>query len=130
ETLMAGLVPVAHGPLDPSSREFKATESSLVRYNYDPRQAGALIEAIGYQRGPDGVFRDAAGQPLSLEVRGAASRDIQVKGLFPIANNWQQVGVAAEPVVISAQQASDLQDQSTFHAFQLVRQDYHLNRLI
>jgi peptide/nickel transport system substrate-binding protein len=129
DTLMAGLVPLANGPLDPNSREFKATEASAVKYEFDPRRAVQLIEGIGYTRGADGMFRDAAG-PLGVDIRGAASRDIHVKGLFPIANNWQAVGVGAETVVISAQQASDLQDQATFRAFQLVRQDYHLNRLI
>jgi hypothetical protein len=53
-----------------------------------------------------------------------------VKGLFPVADYWQKVGVPTEPVVISAQQASDPQDQATFHSFQLVRQDYHLLRLL
>src|SRR5439155_10216335 len=85
---------------------------------------------IGYAKGADGMFRDGAGQPLAVEIRGAATRDIHVKGLFPIVDAWQKVGVGGEPVVVSAQQASDLQDQATFHAFQLVRQDYHLNRLI
>src|SRR5207253_8088917 len=130
DTLMYSLVPIANGPLDPDSREFKATESSLVRYPYDPQRATQLIEGIGYAKGADGMFRDGAGQPLAVEIRGAATRDIHVKGLFPIVDAWQKVGVGGEPVVVSAQQASDLQDQATFHAFQLVRQDYHLNRLI
>jgi peptide/nickel transport system substrate-binding protein len=130
DTLMYGLVPVTDSPLDPNSREYKATEASLVRYPFDQRRAVQLIEGLGFVRGGDGTFRDPAGQPLSVEIRGAATRDIHVKGLFPIVDNWQKVGLAAEPVVISAQQASDLQDQATFKAFQLVRQDYHLNRLI
>lgn len=131
DSLMAGLVPLAHGPLDPSSREFKATEASTVKYEFDPRRATQLIESIGYTRGVDGMFRDGAGQPLAVDIRGAASRDIHVKGLFPIANNWQQVGVGAETVVISAQQASDLRDQAEgYRAFQLLRQNYHLARLV
>jgi len=128
--LMYGLVPVTNSPLNPTTREYKATQSSVVDYPFDPQRAGQLIGDIGYTRGPDGMFRDAAGQPLYAEIRGAASRDIHVKGLFPIVDNWQKVGVGSDPIVISAQQASDLQDQATFHAFQLVRQDYGLNRLI
>jgi ABC-type transport system substrate-binding protein len=101
-----------------------------VRHPYDPRRAVQILEGIGLVRGADGNFRDATGQPIPVEIRGAATRDIHVKGLFPIVDNWQKIGLAAEPNVISAQQASDLQDQATFKAFQLVRQDYHLNRLI
>ncbi len=130
DTLMAGLVPVAHGPLDVNSREFKATEASLVKYEYDPRRATQMLQALGYTAGSDGMLRDGSGQPLPVEVRGYASRDIQVKGLFPVADNWQRIGVAAEPLVLSAQQASDPQDQATFRSFLLVRQDYHLNRLV
>lgn len=127
---MSGLVPVADSPLPPTSREYRATESSLVRHPYDPQRAAQLIEGVGYVRGPDAVFRDPTGQPLSVEIRGAASRDIQVKGLFPVADNWQRVGVAVDQVVISAQQASDTRDQSTFRAFQLMRLGFGVSRLV
>jgi peptide/nickel transport system substrate-binding protein len=130
DTLMAGLVPVAHGPLDVNSREFKATEQSLVKYDYDPRKAAQMLQELGYSSGADSVARDGAGQSLTVELRGYAARDIQVKGLFPIADSWQRIGVIAEPQVLSAQQASDRQDQATFRSFLLVRQDYHLNRLV
>jgi peptide/nickel transport system substrate-binding protein len=130
DTLMMGLVLMAHGPLDVSSREFRATEASLVRYTYDPRRAGQMLQELGYTPGGDNLLRDGSGQPINVEVRGYASRDIQIKGLFPISDNWQRVGVAAEPQVLSAQQASDRQDQATFKSFLLVRQDYHLNRLV
>jgi peptide/nickel transport system substrate-binding protein len=101
-----------------------------VKYSYDPRRAAQLMESISLSRGSDGLVRDASGQPLTVELRGAASRDIHVKGLFPIANDWQQVGVTTDTVVVSNQQASDLQDQATFKAFQLTRTGYHLNRLV
>jgi peptide/nickel transport system substrate-binding protein len=130
DTLMAGLVPVANGPLDVSSREFKATEASLVKYDYNPRRATEILQGIGYTPGSDGMLRDASGPLGPVEVRGYASRDIQVKSVFPVADNWQRIGVAAEPQVLSAQQASDPQDQATFRSFLLVRQDYHLNRLV
>jgi peptide/nickel transport system substrate-binding protein len=130
DTLMAGLVPVAHGPMDVNSREFKATEASLVKYDYDPRRAAQMLQGLGYTLGSDNLLRDGSGQMIPVELRGYAARDIQVKGLFPIADNWQRVGVAAEPQVLSAQQASDRQDQATFKSFLLVRQDYHLNRLV
>jgi peptide/nickel transport system substrate-binding protein len=130
DTLMYGLVPVTDSPLDPNSREYKATEASAVRHPYDPRRATQILEGIGLVRGAEGSFRDGSGQPVAVDIRGAATRDIHVKGLFPIVDNWQKIGLTAEPVVVSAQQASDLQDQATFKAFQLVRQDYHLNRLL
>jgi peptide/nickel transport system substrate-binding protein len=130
DTLMAGLVPVAPSVLDPNSREFKATERDHVAYPLDPRRAAQMIEGLGYLRGGDGLFRDALGQPLTLQLRGAASRDIHVKGLFPIADNWQQVGVTPDILVVSAQGAQDAQDEATFRAFRLVRQNNHLDRLI
>ncbi len=130
DTLMYGLVQVTDSPLDPNSREYKATEASLVRHPHDPRRAVQILEGLGLVRGADGMLRDSSGQQIPVEIRGAATRDIHVKGLFPIVDYWHKVGLAAEPNVISAQQASDLQDQATFKAFQLVRQDYHLNRLV
>jgi peptide/nickel transport system substrate-binding protein len=121
DTIMAGLVPIAHSYIKPEDPEARETESSVVRYEYDPRRAALAIEELGYTRGADGQFRDAAGQRLGLEVRATSSPAIHQKSMFPVADYWQRLGIAAEPLVIPVQQAANREYRTTHPAFDTVR---------
>ncbi len=128
-TLMAGLVPMAHSPFPPDSREYRATERYLTKYDYDPRRTSQLLEGLGYSRGSDGLLRDAQGQPLSLELRTTGHREIPVKSTFPVADAWGQLGVTVEPYIIPIQRVSDIETQATFPAFLLVRTGFGIDRV-
>lgn len=130
ETLQAGLVPVAHTFLHPSEPEYREVESSVVKYDYDPRRATQLIEGLGYTKGADGVYRDAANQRLSIEVRTSPEQDIQVKSLFVLADYWQRIGIAAEPIVMAEQRVRDREYVQTFPAFLMYRQPNDPNGLL
>jgi peptide/nickel transport system substrate-binding protein len=120
DTLEAGLSTVAHAWVRPGDQEYPELQGSIVRYDYDPRRAAQLIEGVGYQRGGDGIFRDAAGQRLSVEIRTTETND-KPKIMFPVADAWQQVGVAAEPTIVPRQRAADREYRATYPAFELVR---------
>jgi peptide/nickel transport system substrate-binding protein len=122
DELMAGLLPIAEGPLFPGTADAKTTEPQIVRYPFDAQRAGQMIEALGYAKGPDGAFRDASGQKLTVEVRAAAQRDLHIKTLFPVVHYWQQLGVDAQPLVLPAQNATNLEEQATFPGLQVLRQ--------
>ncbi len=128
-TLMAGLVPIAHSPFPPDSREFRASERFLTRYDYDPRKAAQVLEGLGYSRGGDGLLRDQQGQPLVMELRATGHREIAVKATFPVAHYWSQLGITVEPSIIPIQRVSDIETQATFPAFLLVRQGYGFDRV-
>jgi peptide/nickel transport system substrate-binding protein len=130
DTLQAGLVPVAHTFLHPNEPEYREVEQSIVRYDYDPRRASQLIEDLGFTRGTDGVFRDAANQRLALELRTSPEQDIQVKTLFTLADYWQRVGVAAEPIVMAEQRVRDREYVQGFPAFLMYRQPNDPNGLL
>jgi peptide/nickel transport system substrate-binding protein len=130
DTLMNGMLPVAHSVFTPGTPEYEATESFIVRYDYDTRRAAQMIQELGYTRGGDGTFRDSAGQPLSLEVRSYAQRDIHHKTLLPVVDYWRQIGVAAEPIAHSAERARDAREQATFPTFLVLRQPNGVDRLL
>lgn len=130
DTLMKGLLPIAHSVLTPGTPEYEATESHVVRYEYDPRLAGRLLEELGYTRGADGTLRDATGQVLHLEVRSYAQRDIHHKTLFPLVDFWRQIGIAAEPIALPADRARDAREQATFPSFLVLRQPNGLSRMV
>ena len=118
EVLQAGVGRVAHSYLFPNEREYGETEGSVVRYQYDPRRAIQLVEELGYTRGADGRFQDAANQSLSVEVT-TTTADFNQKTILSIADYWQRVGIGAEVAMIPAQRARDLEYRSNFPGFAL-----------
>jgi len=120
DNLQGGLTQVVESWLRPSEPEYRDLERNIVRYPYDPRRAIQEIEALGYTRGADGMFRDSEGQRLGFEYR-TITGDINQKTLLAVSDYWQQAGVAIDQVVIPSQRQSDLPYRATFPAFELLR---------
>jgi peptide/nickel transport system substrate-binding protein len=130
DTLMQGQVKIADNVFSPGTAEYEATQGGIVRYEYDPARASRMLAELGYTRSADGTLRDAGGQPLHLEVRAYAQRDIHQKAMFPLVDYWKQVGVGAESVALPATRAQDAQEQATFPSFLVLRQGNGLDRLV
>ena len=120
DNLNGGLTQVVHSWLRTSEPEYPQLERNIVRYEYDPRKAVQGIEAIGFTRGGDGIFRDGDGQRLSMEVR-TITGDVNQKSLLAVADYWQKVGVSVDPVVVPSQRQADLPYRSNFPAFDILR---------
>jgi hypothetical protein len=87
-----------------------------------------MIESLGYTRGSDGIWRDNAGQRLSLEVR-TVTAETQQKLTLSTLDFWRQVGIAGEPHVIPLQLARDPEQYSTHPGLLLVRNPAHIRGL-
>jgi ABC-type transport system substrate-binding protein len=123
DNLIDGLAPVKHSIIGELHAEYRDVERSIVRYEYDPRRATQLIDGVGgYTRGLDGSYRDAAGRPLTLEIRSTANDDGQMKTLLTIADAWQQIGIAVDQVPVPPQRESDREYRASRPAFEVVRQ--------
>jgi peptide/nickel transport system substrate-binding protein len=120
ETLQAGLATVAHSALSPNQPEYQEIETRLPRYEYEPRKAAQLIEELGYQRGPDGKFRDAANQRLDVEIL-TSNQDVNQKTTAAVADFWQRIGVGVETEMYPPQRARDLEFHATRSGFLLLR---------
>jgi peptide/nickel transport system substrate-binding protein len=116
DTLGGGISPVPHSMLEPNQPEYRAIEASIPRYSYDPRRAAQFLQELGYQRGPDGVYQDAAGRRLEVEVRTGPSEELGKAGAA-IAGYWQRLGVAATAERVPAQRMQDFEYLATFPAF-------------
>jgi peptide/nickel transport system substrate-binding protein len=121
-TVQAGLVPVADTLIAPNHPEYRDVESSIVRYSYDPQRATQMITDLGYTKGPDGVFRDAAGERLTAEIRYVTSVDTTRLLSLATADDWRRIGVDAQPLVIPPQANQDRAYRATFPSFELVNQ--------
>ncbi|MPZ14637.1 MAG: hypothetical protein GEU73_09490 [Chloroflexi bacterium] len=121
DSLQAGLSSVADAYLAPGEPEYPEVEDAAVRYKYDPRQATQLIEEVGYSKGPDGLYRDAVGQRLSLEMRTYGVR-VSDDATVSIADAWTRFGLSTEPLRVSPQRISDREYMATFPTFLMYRQ--------
>ncbi len=126
DSIQSGVVPIAHVFVAPDEPEFRAIDSAVVKYNFDPRAAAQVIEQLGYTKGSDGVYRDGSGQRLEVELRATAG-DLNQKTMFGIASYWQRLGLAPETVAIPPQRARDLEYRSTFPGFAVQRQGGELS---
>jgi ABC-type transport system substrate-binding protein len=121
DTLQGGMTPVADLFVNPTFPEYNEVKDSVVKYEYDPRRGGQLIEGLGYTKGPDGIYRTAAGDRLAIEMRNNTEA-ITEKAVVPVADAWTRFGVATEPIIVPPQRISDRQWVSEFPAFRMMRQ--------
>src|SRR5256885_14711547 len=121
EALEGGLGDVADGWIPPSLPEYAEVAKSFVRYEYDPGRARQEIQALGYSPGPEGMFRDGAGSPLSVEIQSIALPDINQRSMLTVADSWQRVGVGVEQNLVPAQRGSDPAYRSSYPGFQRLR---------
>ena len=120
DSLALGQSAIAHSMLPPDSEAYKAVESSLVRYDYDPRRAAQMVEELGYSKGTDGFFYDAAGQKLSVQVYTTTRSEIQPRIVLAVADFWKQLGVDVDPVMIPPQRINDREYRAQFPAFEIL----------
>ncbi|MEA2639459.1 MAG: peptide/nickel transport system substrate-binding protein [Chloroflexota bacterium] len=123
ETLQYSMVPVADTFLSPADPMYKQIDSQIVRYDYNPTKATALMGELGYTKGTDGIFRNGAGEPLSLEVRtdGGGGDDGQETADLAVADGLKRFGLAAEPLIITQLQRIDRGYNSTFPGIRVWR---------
>lgn len=122
DSLLYGLSTVAHTIINPRDAEYPNIEQSIVKYDYDLRRAAQLIEGLGYTKGSDGFYRDAAGQVLTVPSQTQATDDQQVKTQLSLATYWQQLGIRVEQLNFPSQRAQDREFRATRPGFEIVRQ--------
>lgn len=121
DTLEAGMTQIAYGWFRPDQPEYAAVERSIVKYDYDPRRSAQLLEELGYTRAADGMYRDAGGQKITVEIRTTESNDIQPKSMYPVADYWVRAGIDAQPMITPRQRAQDREYRAKFPGFELIR---------
>lgn len=125
-TLQGGLTSVLHSIFYPGQPQYEALERTVPRYDYDPRRAIQMIEGVGYSRGPDGIFRDPAGQTLSVELR-SSQMSINQKARLAVGDYWKQIGVDVEHHVYPPARQREQPYRATFPGFQLNRNPVDLD---
>jgi peptide/nickel transport system substrate-binding protein len=121
-----GKTRVVSSYIGPNSPEFNDVQAHTMEYPYDQRRATEMLTALGFAKGPDGMFRDPAGQPVSIELRTTAGDELRNSAMLAAADMWKAIGLGAETLIIPRQQASDREYRVVRPAFELTHQPNEL----
>jgi peptide/nickel transport system substrate-binding protein len=89
KTILDGLAPVAHGPIQPVSWAYT---DQITRYAFDPARARALLDEAGWNSGPDGI-RQRDGKRLAFTLITQAGFAIRENMAQAIERQLRDVGV-------------------------------------
>jgi ABC-type transport system substrate-binding protein len=95
-------------------------EPSVVKYQYDPRDAARLIQSLSYTKRADGFYYDGSGQKLAVTIYTTVQNDIHPKATAAVSDYWRQLGVDVDQVMIPVQRARDREYRAQFPTFELV----------
>jgi peptide/nickel transport system substrate-binding protein len=100
DALLAGLSAPADLLIAPSNPVYPLVEQrGFQKYPYDTAQAQRLLEQAGWQRGAGGLYRNAAGQPLAIEVR-STDYVANVKEAEAVAGQWRAGGLEVTTLAV------------------------------
>lgn len=105
DTVLRGQVPVAHAIVGGLPQ---GIDNAAAKYDYDVRRASQLMEELGYRKGGDGVYQDAGGRPLGMEVRGVQEEEIRVKTTLTSEADWRAFGINTNLVMVPATFRDDM----------------------
>ena len=89
KTILDGLAPVAHGPIQPVSWAYT---DRITRYPFDPVRARAWLDEAGWKMGPNGI-RQRDGRPLAFTLITQAGFAIRENMAQAIERQLRDVGV-------------------------------------
>jgi peptide/nickel transport system substrate-binding protein len=107
---------IADSWVNPSFQRYQDVKDSIARYPYDVRRASALLEEVGWQRGPDGTLRKD-GKSFALTIRDFEGE----KQPLIVADYWSAVGVVGTYEYESPAQLQDRQARATFTGVTMYR---------
>lgn len=116
ESVYLGYTTPAAVPVPTDDPKYEWMKDAVVRYPYDARRAQELLAEAGWQRGPGGVMRNAAGERISLQH--TTSQGGQWEAVQAItADAWRSLGIQVEEYVIPQAARGDRETNSQFRSF-------------
>ncbi|BBK40597.1 diguanylate phosphodiesterase [Allostella vacuolata] len=89
-TLFGGRQPVARGAIHPLDW---VHAEDLPAYAFDPKAAGALLDAAGWPRKGTGIRQNASGERLTIELMTTAGNRGRELVQQVLQSQWRQVGI-------------------------------------
>src|SRR5439155_8567651 len=107
----AGLAGASDSPFPPTDALWPRVERAITKYPLDIRRTEALLNEVGWTKGADGLFRNAGGDSLDLEV--TASSDHPKEPVI-ITDFLKRAGINAKPIPTSEVLEGDPEYRASF----------------
>ncbi len=106
-----GLSPAADSNYARDDVLWPRVDQAITKYPYDLRRTEQLLNAAGWAKGTDGMFRNTAGQTFDIQI--ISTPDHPTEPLV-IADNWKRAGINAQPVAMPDALKEDNEYRVTF----------------
>jgi peptide/nickel transport system substrate-binding protein len=118
QAIVDGQDAVADTIAGPREEYYEDVQRVATKYQYNPQNAATLMNQAGFTKGSDGIYADASGQRLSLELRNFPA-DPGPREVAILANQWKNFGVDVNGYIIPNALAQDLEQVSAYPAFRI-----------
>jgi peptide/nickel transport system substrate-binding protein len=112
-TILDGLAPVAHGPIQPVSWAFT---DDIAKYPFDPARAVALLDAAGWRDGNGDGIRERDGRPFSFTLITQAGFAVRESVAQVLQRQFRDVGVDMRVQLVDGTSISGLWFEGSFDA--------------
>jgi peptide/nickel transport system substrate-binding protein len=129
EGIYAGRAWVAHFWLTPVDPAYPAVDRAVTKYDYDPNRAIALLREAGWNRGSDGVARNAAGEALYLPIMNQPNEADALEAAV-VVDNWKGVGITSDIHRLSQLEIRDNELRSKFPAVSYNRRNLNYENMV
>ncbi|MPZ13233.1 MAG: hypothetical protein GEU73_02190 [Chloroflexi bacterium] len=119
EGLFGGEIPLADQFLPRSMPYFAELDRGIVKYPYDLARAEQLMGEVGYRKGSDGIFANAAGERVAFEHWVIAGSQNERQGAI-MADGWRRAGYDVAEFAIPTAQSTNGEVRATFPALSSV----------
>lgn len=116
--ILEGEVAVAHTLTGPVEEYFSELDRIATKYAFSPQLADRLLADAGFVKGRDGLYADAAGQRLNMELRAFAA-DPGPSEAAILSSQWKTLGLETEIAIIPAAQSQNLELVSAYPALRI-----------
>ena len=87
-------------------------------YTFDPQKAESLMDAAGYQKGPDGIRTMPNGKKLSFRLFGRSDSASSKQSVQFVAGWLQDVGIDVKTKIVSEDALTEIIGQGNFDMFE------------
>jgi peptide/nickel transport system substrate-binding protein len=117
--LLDGEVPPSDQFLPKTVPYFAELDRAIAKYPFDLRRTEQLMGEVGYRKGGDGLFVNAAGERFSFEHWVIAGSQNERQSAI-MADGWRRAGFEVKEYAIPAAQSGDGQVRASFPALSSV----------
>jgi peptide/nickel transport system substrate-binding protein len=113
DAMQLGFGPAADSGWPKHMAIYQKIDRVIAKYPFDVRRSEQLLNEAGWTKGQDGMFRDASGKTLDMEVWATADRAQEPQ---IVADYWKRAGINGSVFVIPRALTTDPEARVSFPA--------------